>query len=197
MNKTKPKSNPLVGVIMGSHSDWETLSHCIDILKEFKISYETRVVSAHRTPQLLYKYSSEAEKRGLKIIIAGAGGAAHLPGMTAAITLLPVIGVPIESSILNGIDSLLSIVQMPSGVPVSTMAIGKHGAINAALSAIRILAIEDVKLRENLRNYHNQREEKILSNPDPSKSLFMISKKALRFIIWGIFYEIFEKKSSK
>src|SRR6478672_6572 len=134
-------SNPLVGVIMGSRSDWETMQHTAQTLDALHIPYETRVVSAHRTPDLLFEYAAGAEARGLKVIIAGAGGAAHLPGMTAAKTVLPVLGVPVESKALHGMDSLLSIVQMPAGIPVGTLAIGPAGAKNAALLAARILAL--------------------------------------------------------
>lgn len=133
-------SNPLVGVIMGSESDWETMKHATAVLKKWKVPYEYKVVSAHRTPDCMFQYANDAEERGLEVIIAGAGGAAHLPGMVAAKTRLPVLGVPIQSKALNGLDSLLSIVQMPVGVPVATFAIGKAGASNAALFAIRILA---------------------------------------------------------
>ena len=133
--------SPLVGVIMGSTSDWETMKHAVDILEQFGVPYEKKVVSAHRTPNLMVEYAESAAERGLKVIIAGAGGAAHLPGMTAGHTVLPVIGVPVQSRALKGIDSLLSIVQMPTGVPVATMAIGKAGAANAALLAISILGL--------------------------------------------------------
>lgn len=142
-----------VGIIMGSKSDAETMQHAADILEEFKIPYEMKVVSAHRTPDLMFEYATTAESRGLKVIIAGAGGAAHLPGMTASKTTLPVFGVPIESKALHGMDSLLSIVQMPAGIPVGTLAIGKSGAINAALLAIAVLAINDKNLKEKLENY--------------------------------------------
>jgi 5-(carboxyamino)imidazole ribonucleotide mutase len=148
--------NPLVGVIMGSKSDWETLQHTDALLTQFEVAHECKVVSAHRTPQLMVSYATEAQSRGLQIIIAGAGGAAHLPGMVAANTLLPVIGVPVQSAALSGMDSLLSIVQMPGGVPVATMAIGKAGAINAALLAVAILANHDAKLREKLNAYREQ-----------------------------------------
>src|SRR6202051_3840042 len=141
---------PLVGIIMGSKSDWETMTHASKTLAEFGVPHETRIVSAHRTPQLLAEYATSAAERGLEVIIAGAGGAAHLPGMTAAYTVLPVLGVPIESKALKGLDSMLSIVQMPAGVPVGTLAIGKAGAINAALLAISILANARPGLREKL-----------------------------------------------
>src|ERR671921_124753 len=139
-------SEPLVGIIMGSSSDWETMRHAAETLDRLGIAHETKIVSAHRTPKRLQEYAASAKERGLKLIIAGAGGAAHLPGMTASITPLPVLGVPIETKALKGIDSLLSIVQMPAGVPVGTLAIGKAGAINAALLAVSILANEDLRL---------------------------------------------------
>ena len=145
---------PLVGVIMGSTSDWDPcMRHAAETLDSLSISYEARVVSAHRTPDLMFKYAEEAESRGLQVIIAGAGGAAHLPGMTASHTRLPVIGVPVRSSALQGLDSLLSIVQMPRGVPVATMAIGAAGAVNAGLLAARILALQDEALRERFEAY--------------------------------------------
>lgn len=148
-----PGIDPLVGVIMGSRSDWETMQATTEILSEFEISFETRVVSAHRTPQWMFEYASSAEARGLRILIAGAGGAAHLPGMVASCTLLPVLGVPVQSRSLNGLDSLLSIVQMPGGVPVATLAIGVAGAKNAGLLAVRILAASDDGLRERMRQW--------------------------------------------
>ena len=160
---------PLVGVIMGSKSDWETLEHTVDILSLLGVPYETRVVSAHRTPDLLFKYAAGAEKRGLQVIIAGAGGAAHLPGMTAAKTRLPVLGVPVESKTLQGIDSLLSIAQMPAGIPVGTLAIGKAGAVNAALLAAAILANNHPPIRKRLEAFRSAQTEKVLKNPDPSK----------------------------
>jgi len=147
---------PFVGIIMGSKSDWETMQHADQLLTQFGVPHECRVVSAHRTPVLMAEYAGEAEKRGLQIIIAGAGGAAHLPGMVAAHTLLPVIGVPVQSAALSGMDSLLSIVQMPGGVPVATMAIGKAGAVNAALLAVAILANHDATLREKLAGYRRE-----------------------------------------
>ncbi|MBO0959252.1 5-(carboxyamino)imidazole ribonucleotide mutase [Neobacillus sp. MM2021_6] len=140
----------LVGVIMGSKSDWDTMKPACEILEQFEIPYEKKVVSAHRTPDLMFTYAENARKRGLKVIIAGAGGAAHLPGMVAAKTTLPVIGVPVQSKALNGLDSLLSIVQMPGGVPVATVAIGKAGAMNAGLLAAQILATEDARLANQL-----------------------------------------------
>jgi 5-(carboxyamino)imidazole ribonucleotide mutase len=164
MNSVKP----VIGIIMGSKSDWETMKHAAQIAEELNLPHETKVVSAHRTPNLLFEYAESAEKRGIKVIIAAAGGAAHLPGMTASKTVLPVIGVPIQSSALNGIDSLLSIVQMPSGVPVGTMAIGRHGAINAVLFAAKILAAENSLLRERIKIYTANLEKSVLAHPDPS-----------------------------
>lgn len=152
----------LVGIIMGSKSDWESMRHAHELLTRFGVPHEAKVVSAHRTPDLMREYATEAEARGLRVIIAGAGGAAHLPGMVASHTLLPVLGVPIESRALKGIDSLLSIVQMPGGVPVATMAIGQAGAINAALLAVRVLAIHDNDLREKLRAFHQEEAAKVL-----------------------------------
>jgi 5-(carboxyamino)imidazole ribonucleotide mutase len=148
-----PERAPRVGVIMGSKSDWETLRHADQVLKDFDIPHECRVVSAHRTPVEMAEYAREAEARGLKVIIAGAGGAAHLPGMVAAHTTLPVLGVPVESAVLKGVDSLLSIVQMPGGVPVGTLAIGKAGATNAGLLAVAILAPSDPALSEKLKAF--------------------------------------------
>ncbi len=162
-----PTTPPLVGVIMGSRSDWETMSRCVELLEKLGIPYEVRVVSAHRTPDLLFDYAGSAEARGLEVIIAGAGGAAHLPGMAAAKTVLPIIGVPITSRALNGLDSLLSIVQMPGGIPVATMAIGTAGAVNAALTAAAILGIKHPEIREALRAYRDARSQDVLENPDP------------------------------
>jgi 5-(carboxyamino)imidazole ribonucleotide mutase len=147
---------PLVGVIMGSKSDWETMSHAAEVLAEFGVAHETRVVSAHRTPQWMAEYASSASARGLEVIVAGAGGAAHLPGMVAAHTVLPVIGVPVQSAALKGLDSLLSIVQMPKGVPVATVAIGAAGAANAALLAVAILATSRPELRARLQQYREK-----------------------------------------
>jgi 5-(carboxyamino)imidazole ribonucleotide mutase len=158
---------PLVGVIMGSKSDWETLRHASERLDALGIAHEVRVVSAHRTPDLLFEYAGSAESRGLEVLIAGAGGAAHLPGMAAAKTVLPVIGVPVQSAALNGLDSLLSIAQMPGGVPVATMAIGKAGAINAALTAAAILGIRHPAIREALRRYRDAATRDVLDDPDP------------------------------
>lgn len=158
---------PKVGIIMGSVSDWETMSHAAGMLEYLGVSFETRVVSAHRTPDLLFDYASKAEGRGLEVIIAGAGGAAHLPGMTAAKTLLPVLGVPVESKVLRGVDSLLSIVQMPAGVPVATFAIGKAGAINAALFAAQILARRDGATRAALARHRDDQTQSVLDRSDP------------------------------
>ena len=152
---------------MGSKSDWDTMSHAAAVLTEFGIPHETRVVSAHRTPAWMAEYAATAADRGLQVIIAGAGGAAHLPGMVAAQTILPVIGVPVQSAALNGLDSLLSIVQMPAGVPVGTLAIGRAGAVNAALLAAGVLAGERPGLREALRDYRRARSEAVLHDPDP------------------------------
>ena len=160
-------SQPLVGVIMGSRSDWDTMRHACDTLDELGVPHEARVVSAHRTPDRLYEYASSAEERGLKVIIAGAGGAAHLPGMVASKTVLPVLGVPVQSRALQGLDSLLSIVQMPGGVPVGTMAIGVAGATNAALLAARILGGDDPAVREAVRAYARTRTEAVMADPDP------------------------------
>jgi 5-(carboxyamino)imidazole ribonucleotide mutase len=155
---------PLVAVIMGSKSDWETMTHASKTLTEFGVLHETRIVSAHRTPQLLAEFATGAVERGLEVIIAGAGGAAHLPGMAAAYTILPVLGVPVESKTLKGMDSLLSIVQMPAGIPVATLAIGKAGAINAALLAISILANSRPDLREKLRAFREKQTAKVLKD---------------------------------
>jgi len=152
---------PLVGVIMGSRSDWDTMKHAADVLEEFGVPFEARVVSAHRTPDLMREYAQAAEARGLHVIIAGAGGAAHLPGMVASQTLVPVIGVPVQSRTLNGLDSLLSIVQMPGGVPVATMAIGTAGARNAGLFAVEMLAVSREPLRERLRAFRAAQEERV------------------------------------
>ena len=162
------KQTPLVGVIMGSKSDWETMKHVSETLSSFEVPHETRVVSAHRTPQLMNEYSREAEGRGLEVIIAGAGGAAHLPGMVAAQTRLPVLGVPVKSRVLNGVDSLLSIVQMPAGVPVGTLAIGEAGAKNAALLAVRMLANTRPDLADKVHDFITQQTETVLSDSVPS-----------------------------
>jgi 5-(carboxyamino)imidazole ribonucleotide mutase len=161
---------PLVGVIMGSRSDWETMSHTTKTLEQLKIPFEVRIVSAHRTPELLFEYAGSAESRGLEVLIAGAGGAAHLPGMTAARTVLPVLGVPVESKALHGIDSLLSIVQMPAGVPVATLAIGRPGAINAALLAAAILGSRHSEIRDTLRRYREAQTKAVLDHTDPRHS---------------------------
>ena len=153
---------PLVGLIMGSQSDWDTMRHAAELLTRLGVPFEARVVSAHRTPDLLFEYAAGAEGRGLKVLIAGAGGAAHLPGMAAAKTVLPVLGVPVKSSVLNGVDSLLSIVQMPAGVPVGTLAIGEAGAKNAALLAAAILATQDSALRERLRQFREEQTRAVL-----------------------------------
>lgn len=161
-------ADPLVGVIMGSDSDWDTMRHAVDTLEQMDVPYEKRVVSAHRTPDLMYEYAQEAEERGLEVIIAGAGAAAHLPGMTASKTTVPVLGVPVKSRVLNGVDSLLSIVQMPRGVPVGTLAIGRSGAVNAALMATSILGNKHPRFREALQAFRDEREQQVLSNPDPA-----------------------------
>ena len=161
-------SEPLVGVIMGSRSDWETMRHAVETLESLEVPFESRVVSAHRTPDLLFEYASTAADRGLQVIVAGAGGAAHLPGMTAAKTHLPVLGVPVESKALKGMDSLLSIAQMPAGVPVGTLAIGRSGAVNAALLAASIVALHDEGVRERLLAFREAQTGDVLANPDPS-----------------------------
>ncbi|MCC6191485.1 MAG: 5-(carboxyamino)imidazole ribonucleotide mutase [Anaerolineales bacterium] len=155
---------PLVGVIMGSQSDWETMRHAAETLARFAVAHECRIVSAHRTPAWLAEYAAQAEVRGLEVIIAGAGGAAHLPGMAAAQTLVPVLGVPVESQALKGMDSLLAIVQMPGGIPVGTLAIGKAGAINAALLAVAILANSRPALREALRSFREAQTRAVLAD---------------------------------
>ena len=170
---TKPKKtklNPVVGVIMGSQSDWATMESSAKILEEFEVPHEVEIVSAHRTPDRMFEYAENASLRGIKVIIAGAGGAAHLPGMTAAKSILPVLGVPIPVSDLKGMDALLSIVQMPKGVPVGTLAIGQSGAINAALLAIRILATENPDLSKKLVKYRADQEASVTQNPNPRKA---------------------------
>lgn len=162
-------TGPRVGIIMGSSSDWETMRHASETLSLLSVQHETRVVSAHRTPDLLFEYASSAAGRGIKVIIAGAGGAAHLPGMCASKTTLPVLGVPVQSKALNGLDSLLSIVQMPAGIPVATLAIGQAGATNAGLLAAMILAIEDPAIRSAVEKYRAEQTHKVLANPDPSQ----------------------------
>lgn len=158
---------PLVGVIMGSQSDWETMRRAAETLETLGVPFEVRVVSAHRTPDLLFEYAAAAEQRGLEVIIAGAGGAAHLPGMAAAKTALPVLGVPVESKALSGMDSLLSIVQMPAGIPVGTLAIGRSGAINAALLATAIIANKHPEYRQALQNHRSAQTHAVLDHPDP------------------------------
>jgi 5-(carboxyamino)imidazole ribonucleotide mutase len=169
-------ARPLVAIIMGSTSDWETMEHAAKTLQDLGIAHETRVVSAHRTPDLLFEYGSAAEQRGIEVIIAGAGGAAHLPGMTASKTTLPVLGVPVESKALKGLDSLLSIAQMPGGIPVGTLAIGKAGAINAALLAAAILGNKYPEIREALRKFRQLQTAKVLATPDPAKAAPALAK---------------------
>jgi 5-(carboxyamino)imidazole ribonucleotide mutase len=159
---------PQVGLIMGSRSDWETMRHCADLLSELGVRFEQEVVSAHRTPDKMFRYAEQAADRGLQVIIAAAGGAAHLPGMVAAKTPLPVIGVPIQSKTLNGIDSLLSIAQMPAGVPVLTMSIGKAGAKNAALSAASIVALQDEQVSAAWQQFRREQTEAVLNHPNPA-----------------------------
>lgn len=158
---------PKVGVIMGSRSDWPTMEHAVNMLEKLGVAYETRVVSAHRTPDLLFDYAKTAAERGLQVIIAGAGGAAHLPGMVASQTALPVLGVPVESKALSGMDSLLSIVQMPGGVPVGTLAIGKAGATNAGILAAQIVALQDSSVRSALQSFRDEQTRNVMDNPDP------------------------------
>jgi 5-(carboxyamino)imidazole ribonucleotide mutase len=160
---------PLVGIIMGSTSDWETMRAAAEALDKLGVPYETKVVSAHRTPDLLFEYAASAQARGLEVIIAGAGGAAHLPGMTASKTTLPVLGVPVQSKTLNGLDSLLSIVQMPAGIPVATFAIGAAGATNAGLAAAAILANKRPEIDAALKKFRAEQTEKVLAKADPSK----------------------------
>jgi 5-(carboxyamino)imidazole ribonucleotide mutase len=162
-------TGPRVGVIMGSRSDWETMRHACETLEELGVAFETRVVSAHRTPELMAEYAGTAAERGLEVVIAGAGGAAHLPGMTAAHTHLPVLGVPVESKALKGMDSLLSIAQMPAGVPVGTLAIGRSGAINAALLAASIVALHDDEVRDRLVAFRAAQTRTVLDHPDPAE----------------------------
>ncbi len=161
-------SRPLVGVIMGSRSDWETMRHAAEMLERLAVPFESRVVSAHRTPDLLFEYASSARERGLAVLIAGAGGAAHLPGMVASKTSLPVLGVPVQSKALNGIDSLLSIAQMPAGIPVGTLAIGSSGATNAALLAASILSLHDQAVRTALDRFRAEQTADVLARPDPA-----------------------------
>ncbi len=157
-----------VGLIMGSKSDWTTMSHCAELLGQLAVPFEKQVVSAHRTPDLMFEYADTAKERGIEVIIAAAGGAAHLPGMVAAKTMLPVIGVPIQSRTLNGVDSLLSIAQMPAGIPVLTMSIGEAGAKNAALSAAAILANHDEAIEKALQHFRTQQTQTVLDNPNPA-----------------------------
>lgn len=164
---TSPAPHPVVGIVMGSKSDWETMQHAAAMLDRLGIAHEVKVVSAHRTPDLLFKYAEDAQPRGLAAVIAGAGGAAHLPGMLAAKTPVPILGVPVESHALKGMDSLLSIVQMPGGIPVATFAIGKPGAINAALFAAAILAHTNPTIRTALATFRQQQTTDVLSHPDP------------------------------
>jgi 5-(carboxyamino)imidazole ribonucleotide mutase len=161
-------SQAQVGIIMGSQSDWDTMKYAAETLEQLGVPHETRVVSAHRTPDLMFEYAESAQARGLSVIIAGAGGAAHLPGMVAAKTALPVLGVPVRSQALSGLDSLLSIVQMPAGIPVGTLAIGKAGAINAALLAAAIIATADRAVRSALERYRENQRAAVLARPDPS-----------------------------
>ena len=162
------ENKPLVGVIMGSKSDWETMKHCVETLQQLEIPHETRVVSAHRTPDLLFEYAKSARSRGLEVIIAGAGGAAHLPGMCASQTSLPVLGVPVQSKALNGLDSLLSIAQMPAGIPVATLAIGKAGAINAALLAASITGNKYPAIAQKLDEFREAQTQRVLDDNDPT-----------------------------
>ena len=181
--KTKfptPATYTIVGIIMGSTSDWETMEHASQTLTSLGVPHETKVVSAHRTPDLLFDYASNAEKRGIEVIIAGAGGAAHLPGMTASKSVLPVLGVPVESKALKGLDSLLSIAQMPGGIPVGTLAIGKAGAINAALLAAAILGVKHPAIREALRKFRTDQTGRVLANPDPSVASSPAKRKGKR-----------------
>jgi len=166
---TVSANQPLVGVIMGSQSDWETMRHAVEILELLKVPHEVRVVSAHRTPDQMFEYAASAESRGLEVIIAGAGGAAHLPGMVAAKTPLPVLGVPVQSQALNGLDSLLSIVQMPAGIPVATFAIGKAGASNAGLFACALVGAKVPAVRAALNRFRAERTQSVLDAPDPRK----------------------------
>jgi 5-(carboxyamino)imidazole ribonucleotide mutase len=163
------KAPPLVGIIMGSQSDWETLRHAAEILGELGVPHEAEVVSAHRTPRKLVDYSSAAAARGLRVLIAGAGGAAHLPGMAASLTALPVLGVPVVSKTLQGLDSLLSIAQMPAGIPVHTFAVGRAGAVNAALGAVAILALSDPALARRLSAFRERQTRAVLANPVPGR----------------------------
>jgi 5-(carboxyamino)imidazole ribonucleotide mutase len=171
MVKEAQAGTPLVGVVMGSSSDWAVMQHAVDMLKEFGVPYEAQVISAHRMPDQMFAYAESAQQRGLRAIIAGAGGAAHLPGMAAALTALPVLGVPVESRTLRGVDSLLSIVQMPAGIPVATLAIGRAGAINAALLAAAILGNKYPEYRAALERYRSEQTQAVLDHPDPMESV--------------------------
>ncbi|MET0332532.1 MAG: 5-(carboxyamino)imidazole ribonucleotide mutase [Dyella sp.] len=164
---TTAVETPRVGVVMGSRSDWETMEHAAAVLTELGVPHEVQVVSAHRTPDLLFQYAEQAVSRGIAVIIAGAGGAAHLPGMLAAKTRLPVFGVPVQSKALNGMDSLLSIAQMPAGIPVGTLAIGRAGAVNAGLLAAAVLALHDPRLAQALDDYRARQTQRVLDQPDP------------------------------
>lgn len=170
MNSENSQLTPLVGIIMGSQSDWQTMQHSAEILTLLQIPFEKKVVSAHRTPQVMVDYAQSAEDRGLHLIIAGAGGAAHLPGMTAALTHLPVLGVPVQSKALDGMDSLLSIVQMPAGIPTPTFAIGRAGAVNAALSAAAILALQNPAIRQALLDYRQKQTDTVKQNDIPGQA---------------------------
>ena len=165
-DSTTPPKNPAIGLIMGSQSDWETMCHAAETLKELGVTFEQKIISAHRTPERLYEYAKSARTRNLKVIIAGAGGAAHLPGMCAALTPVPVLGVPVQSKSLNGMDSLLSIAQMPAGIPVGTLAIGRAGAINAALLATAILANHDTSLAQRLDEWRKRQSAAVRSAPE-------------------------------
>jgi 5-(carboxyamino)imidazole ribonucleotide mutase len=164
---TGTAKQPRVGVVMGSRSDWETMQHAVEVLTELGVPHEVQVVSAHRTPDLLFRYAEQAAERGIQVIIAGAGGAAHLPGMLAAKTRLPVLGVPVQSKALNGMDSLLSIAQMPAGIPVGTLAIGRAGAVNAGLLAAAVLALHDATLAAALERWRAAQTQAVLAHPDP------------------------------
>src|SRR5438876_6454537 len=180
ITSNEKKGKALVGIIMGSTSDWETMQHAAQTLEELCVPHETRVVSAHRTPDLLFEYAGSAEKRGIEVIIAGAGGAAHLPGMAASKTVLPVLGVPVESKALKGLDSLLSIAQMPSGIPVGALAIGRSGAVNAALLAAAILGAKHPSIREAVRKFRADQTVRVLANPDPAAGASASKKKGKR-----------------